>query len=340
MRFIQELMQRTSYVRNQLAFAAGHEEEAGTAEEKVSKQVLDVGTGHIAIYALLGCASYPSWCVTGTEVDPTSIDYARTTIASADPKDQRKLSMRISILLRSPSDSLIPSDTQWDATMCNPPFYSSDDQRLASAEAKALPPPTSTDAQLPPPPPPGTSSELVCSGGEVEFARRMVSESVDLKGPATWYTTLLGHKSSVATVLDYLKEKGVRNTCTTTLSTGGPTRRWVVAWSLGTIRPRTTQVLGVFTPAKVQELLDWSVSDDQGYLRAEMGGNQWVLVLQAARWVRAGRRAATKEPDHGPLCAIKLELVEDEVRADWLLGSDVRIWDAWVRKAKLLAVQD
>lgn len=56
-------------------------------------------------------------------------------------------------------------------TLCNPPFYSSREEVLASAEAKELGPAAVCS---------GSDNEMITPGGEVSFVRRMVEESLQL----------------------------------------------------------------------------------------------------------------------------------------------------------------
>ncbi|KAL9116824.1 MAG: hypothetical protein Q9187_006646 [Circinaria calcarea] len=57
-------------------------------------------------------------------------------------------------------------------TICNPPFYASNDELLASAKAKSRPPHSSCT---------GADVEMVTPGGEVSFVSRMIEESCTLK---------------------------------------------------------------------------------------------------------------------------------------------------------------
>lgn len=76
----------------------------------------------------------------------------------------------------------------------------------------------------------GTESETVTGGGEVEFVQGIIKDSLLLKEHFSWYTTMLGKKSSVAPVLACLNENGIK-TVTTTEFCQGHTMRWAVAWS-------------------------------------------------------------------------------------------------------------
>jgi len=79
---------------------------------------------------------------------------------------------------------------------------------------------------------------MVTPGGEVAFVTRMIDESCRLKERVQWYTSMLGKYSSVRTIIEKLKEKGVGNWAVKTFVQGGKTRRWGVGWSWGDMRPR------------------------------------------------------------------------------------------------------
>ena len=78
---------------------------------------------------------------------------------------------------------------------------------------------------------------MVTGGGEVAFVTRMIEESCKLKDRVQWYTTMLGKIGSVGTIVERLKERGVRNWAVKEFIQGTRTRRWGVAWSWEEMRP-------------------------------------------------------------------------------------------------------
>ena len=79
---------------------------------------------------------------------------------------------------------------------------------------------------------------MVTPGGEVQFVNRMIDESRSLTHRCQWYTSMLGKLGSVGEVVKRLKIAKVTNWAVTEFVQGGKTRRWAVAWSYGTRRPR------------------------------------------------------------------------------------------------------
>ncbi len=121
---------------------------------------------------------------------------------------------------------------QADFVMCNPPFFTSREDMLSTySMKKKAPSAVCTGAEV----------EMVTEGGDLGFVLRMVEESEKLKEIVQWYSSMLGKLSSVHEVVKRLKEKGIGNRAVTCLMAGNVTRRWVVAWSFGDLRPRNVR---------------------------------------------------------------------------------------------------
>ncbi|GAW03002.1 S-adenosyl-L-methionine dependent methyltransferase [Lentinula edodes] len=132
---------------------------------------IDIGTGASAIYPLLACSLEKSWEFVVSEIDPSSFVTARQNIST------NKLGDRIQIVQsHATSPILLPlhldKERRFDFTMCNPPFYSSLQEVLQSAEAKQYRPnAVCTGAEI----------EMITSGGESAFVGKMVIESLDIR---------------------------------------------------------------------------------------------------------------------------------------------------------------
>ncbi len=87
---------------------------------------------------------------------------------------------------------------------------------------------------------------MVTPGGEVQFVGRMIDESVVLKERCQWYSSMLGKLGSVGEIVDKLKGAGVNNWAVTEFVQGGKTRRWAVAWSYGSRRPKQVDLSCLF----------------------------------------------------------------------------------------------
>ncbi|XXG95137.1 hypothetical protein Hte_001397 [Hypoxylon texense] len=202
---------------------------------------LDVGTGASLVYPLLGCAQRPAWSFIATDVDAKSLEYARRNAA------WNGLESRIRVVgPRDPvTDPLVPLDELgWDRidfVMVNPPFYASAAELADLARQKARPPSGACT---------GAPVEMVyAGGGEVGFVRRLVDESLVLRGRVQWYTAMLGKQSSLDVLIADLKDRcGVTNYAVTAFVQGNRTRRWALGWSFGSRRPSLSASRGCEPP--------------------------------------------------------------------------------------------
>jgi len=137
-------------------------------------------------------------------------------------------------LLKTTSESpLIPLDAlgiqHADFTICNPPFYTSKEEMLATFTTKSKPPSAVCT---------GADVEMVTDGGDAGFVLRMIEESKALRGRIQWYTSMLGKLQSVNIIVARLEELGIDNWAVACLKAGHKTRRWAVGWSFDDLRPR------------------------------------------------------------------------------------------------------
>ncbi|GAT19611.1 DUF890 domain protein [Aspergillus luchuensis] len=172
--------------------------------------------------------------LTYADIDNDNIRTSRDTVSA------NKLDSRIEIIQTDPKDELIPLDTKLnvdrlDFTMCNPPFYASRDELIASAEAKERPPFTACT---------GAEVEMVTTGGEIAFITRMIEESLHLRERVIWYTTMLGKLGSVSVLIETLLEHKNNNYAVTEFVQGNKTRRWAIAWSWTDLRPTVSIARG------------------------------------------------------------------------------------------------
>jgi U6 snRNA m6A methyltransferase len=188
--------------------------------------------GSSCIYPLLGTTVRPNWKFCGTELDEENYAFARRNILAND------LTNRIKLVKVPGPEKILPSPNilgipRADFTMCNPPFYASQED-MESTWSKADPPSAVCT---------GAGVEMITEGGDEGFVLRMVDESRSIGAQIQWYSSMLGKLSSVRAVVARLKDIKCRNWVVGTLNTGGKTRRWVVGWSWGSLRPLNVSVL-------------------------------------------------------------------------------------------------
>jgi 23S rRNA (adenine1618-N6)-methyltransferase len=190
---------------------------------------LDIGTGASAIYTLLCLKSRPNWTMCATDIDKKSFDSAARNLAL------NNLMTRIKLLQTTELNPLIPlaalSVDQLDFTICNPPFFTDASDMLASlkGEGKSWKPNAVCT---------GSENEMMCPGGDLGFVTAIVNESLVLKDKVQWYTSMLGKMDSAKAVITLLKQHGITNWAVGTIDVGAGTKRWIVAWSFGDLRPR------------------------------------------------------------------------------------------------------
>ncbi|KAE8145564.1 DUF890 domain protein [Aspergillus avenaceus] len=187
---------------------------------------LDIGTGCCSIYPLLGCAMRPQWNFVATDIDDNNVQTSQEAVSA------NKLQSRIRVVQTKSSDNLFSIEklgvNGLDFTMCNPPFYTSREEMVSSAEAKERPPFSACT---------GAEVEMVTDGGEIAFVSRMIEESLQLREKVLWYTSMLGKLSSVSVLIEKLIKHGNHNYAVTEFVQGSKTRRWAIAWSWGDLRP-------------------------------------------------------------------------------------------------------
>ncbi|XP_073902711.1 RNA N(6)-adenosine-methyltransferase METTL16 isoform X6 [Castor canadensis] len=84
------------------------------------------------------------------------------------------------------------------------------------------PPPSSVNT--------GGITEIMAEGGELEFVKRIIHDSLQLKKRLRWYSCMLGKKCSLAPLKEELRIQGVPKV-TFTEFCQGRTMRWALAWS-------------------------------------------------------------------------------------------------------------
>ena len=132
---------------------------------------VDIGTGACCIYPILG-AKKNDWHFTATEADEVNFVCSQKTI------NQNDLLNNVT-LKKVNADSLLKGnidlETKYDFTMCNPPFFNTEDFGPKSRTLKRVDPLCPKLG--------GSSSlnEVAFKGGEVEFVNKLIDESQDYK---------------------------------------------------------------------------------------------------------------------------------------------------------------
>nr|KMM70891.1 DUF890 family protein [Coccidioides posadasii RMSCC 3488] len=162
-----------------------------------------------------------------TDINDKNFQYAQENVK------RNNLQSRIRVVKTTAEDPLIALGDKvpferLQFTMCNPPFYESEEEMLASANLKHRPPNSACT---------GAPVEMVTAGGEESFVQRIIDESLKLRNKVQWYTSMLGKLSSVTKLIEKLLESGNQNWAVTEFVQGSKTRRWAIAWSWRDLRP-------------------------------------------------------------------------------------------------------
>nr|WP_245844492.1 23S rRNA (adenine(1618)-N(6))-methyltransferase RlmF [Nibricoccus aquaticus] len=212
-------------------------------------RALDLGTGANAIYPLLA-ASLFGWRVTGTDIDPASINWARQ-LAAANPPLAPLLDFRL-----QPSASALfanitaPTDS-FALSLCNPPFHASPDEAAAGTLRKIrnLGSPTARSSAKLALNFGGRPNELWCPGGEVAFIRRMIAESAARPALCVWFTTLVSKRASLPLLERALHSAHPHDVRIITMFAGQKQSR-LLAWTFLSPAERRTRLTSVTsTPA-------------------------------------------------------------------------------------------
>ena len=109
--------------------------------------------------------------------------------------------------------------------MCNPPFFEDEDE-VSPHPSRACS---------------GSSNEMITKGGEVKFVTRIIENSLKLGTKLRWYTSMLGRKSSIVTLIRHLRSTNRVKEIVSSEFLQGQTRRWGLAWSFHEVADSDTK---------------------------------------------------------------------------------------------------
>lgn len=194
--------------------------------------IYDIGTGASCIFPLLGCRILPPPVnFLATELSYESLVSARRNIADNQLSDRIKTyqpESSISDLLPTPLPAPPPT-----LVVCNPPFYDNDQSIGSKYTRQRRDKRQRTDTRVKKQKRVNARShELITSGGEVEFIRRLLITSV-IVGKGVW-TCMIGRKKDIVPIriITSGMDEYVYDVKFERVQYEGKTARWAVAWNV------------------------------------------------------------------------------------------------------------
>jgi len=183
---------------------------------------LDIGVGANGIYPILGAQLF-SWNMVGVDMDQTAVN-----AAIANVKATPELEKRITILhQKNPGfifKGIVTPGTYYSFSMCNPPFFNSQEEATRSTfrKLKNLGNFTGFTKNFS-----GQANELWCNGGEALFIKRMIKESNSFKKQIGLFTTLVSKQENLPKIYKQL-DKLKANYKTIPMEQGNKKSRFVI----------------------------------------------------------------------------------------------------------------
>ncbi len=188
---------------------------------------LDIGTGASCIYPIIGVVDY-DWNFIASDIDQNSLANARKIIslnASLQGKVECRLQGNVRCILRG----IIQESERIDLSICNPPFFASVDEAVKAAKRKVKNLSGGKNQEIRRNFS-GNQSELIYRGGELNFIKRMIVESVEFAKQCCWFSSLVSREANLNKIYGLLKKNNARDVMTVPIKTGNKSSRFV-AWT-------------------------------------------------------------------------------------------------------------
>lgn len=193
------------------------------SEEKVI--ILDIGVGANLIYPIIGVSDY-HWDFVGADCSENSIKNASEIIAK-NPSLKDKVSVRLQPKPENVLQNIILKNDYFDAVMCNPPFFKSQEEAHAQTNRKLKNLGNKTNKLVHNFG--GQSNELWCDGGELKFVSTFIKESVLFQNQVDWFTCLISNQDHLKSLQKQLQKVKVKAVKIVTMQQGNKQSRFL-AW--------------------------------------------------------------------------------------------------------------
>ena len=160
----------------------------------VQAKVLDIGVGANCIFPIVGVGEY-DWNFVGADLDPKAVKVA-STISNMNPVLQGKIEIRLQKNPANVFEGIVKDGECFDISICNPPFYRSQEEADAKNKLKSLRLGLKNGKEIKRNFG-GQNAELYCEGGEFGFISRMLRESIQFKKQISWFTTMVSNRNNI-----------------------------------------------------------------------------------------------------------------------------------------------
>lgn len=171
-------------------------------------KILDIGVGANCIYPIIGNYEY-DWNFVGAELDYESFKNAEE-IVKKNSRLRNKVDIRMQFNPNNIFKNIIKQGEKFDMTICNPPFFRSNQEVMEQTMRKLKNLGQESD-QKPIQNFGGNNSELWCRGGERLFITKMIKESADYRNQVKCFSTLVSKKENLRILESVLKKEKVRD---------------------------------------------------------------------------------------------------------------------------------
>ncbi|XP_060085604.1 RNA N6-adenosine-methyltransferase METTL16-like [Ylistrum balloti] len=185
---------------------------------------IDIGTGSSCIYPLLSCRIHKDWTFLATEVDDKNFMYTQRNIENNGMKERITVKRANAVDGTVLCDILKDNPDKFDFCMCNPPFFADHVEAEAVAKSRSYSradPKSVCTASF---------TESIVEGGEVNFVKKIIKDSMELGTKIRIYSSMIGKKSSLPPLKEELRRLKIPK-FTTTEFCQGKTMRWGLAWT-------------------------------------------------------------------------------------------------------------
>lgn len=216
---------RTDYIHHLADLLAGSNQ--GRIPVGPQLRLLDIGTGANTIYPIVGVHEY-GWSFAGADTDRGALASAKAIMANNITLKDR-LELRFQAHRESIFENVIHKEDLFDATMCNPPFFASQEESDKAGRRKfrnlGRREPERDMRNFS-----GSAHELHTPGGELAFIKRMVDESRNFKNQVLWFTSLVSRKENLPAIYNAFDKFEAVQVKTIPMSQGLKSSRFV-AWT-------------------------------------------------------------------------------------------------------------